>query len=463
MLMVECPRILKVKSNHASFLKWRKQWRINGLNMKLRQARPILSLNATFFPYGYVIYNELVNREDFPRARSKTPDSKKGENKHQHGLSDASMKKIKRALNMLAYIADEKPLYPDDPNCTIFFKINSVMLSLPSRQIHSDEFIKSKILDPFIKSCKFHFGMENYFWKAEAQDNGNIHFHLESDCYMDKDKLRHLWNHQLDRYGYIQAYREQQTEKHKDGFYYAKEQYKLDFKTKNKIQIDYQTQKNAYEKGVAHNWSDPNSTDIHSVVDVNNLAAYLCEYLAKKDLWKKSISKSDADAIKRMEKDNCPLAMIQALFPDCVKRSISGNVWNCSKKLKNTGMKIVDINQYRNEFDQMLATEVEKVINTPYCTVYIKKKEFQKSYPSAISELVSDHYCLMKYDCCSIPKHNILLQNEKALQEHFAANNRSRPTTSAVQDFQKCQRLRKLGRRSRQLKRRGKSQFQFRF
>ena len=36
-----------------------------------------------------------------------------------------------------------------------------------------------------------------------------------------------------------------------------------------------------FEYGKKTNWSDPNTTDIHSVYKINNLAAYLSKYMAK--------------------------------------------------------------------------------------------------------------------------------------------------------------------------------------
>ena len=258
---------------------------------------------------------------------------------------------------------------------------------------------------------------------------------------MDALAVRSLWNHQLDRYGYIVRYRENQIAKHKDGFYYDKAQYTINFKTKIKYPIDYKTQKAAYKKGTETNWNNPNTTDIHSITDVDNLAGYLVAYLSKKDLWKKSISTQDKKEISRMEKEKYPLEVIQKMFPECVKRSVSGKIWDCSKKLKNTGLKIENIDQYKQAFDEMIEFEVEKVFKSDYCTTYIKKPTHQKSFPSAIVELISDHYCLIKYDCCSIPKHKELLANEKELQENIAANNRSATITDEVRQLKRFRTL----------------------
>jgi|SRR5665213_74270 len=430
--------------------------------MKLRQAIPILSNNATFFPYGWCEYKVLQNREDFPRRSHYIPDSKKGQNKHKHSLSKGACKKVRNALNMLVYIADDKPIFPDNKDCKIFFKVNTCMMSLPSRQVHTDEQIKKLILDPFLKACKYHFGLTNYFWKSEAQDNGNIHFHLETDCYMEVNKFRSLWNHQLDRYGYIQAYRENQIEKHKSGFYYNKEQYKINFKTKEKTKISYIDQKKSYEKGMVNNWSDPNTCTVRSIINVNNLAAYLVTYLSKKDLWKKSISSEDKKAIARMEKEGIELEVIQKKFPHCVKRSISGKIWDCSSKLKNTGLKIENVDRFANELEYMKDNEVERILYHDNCTIYIKREEFQKMYPPALAELISDHYHLIKYDCCSINHHKILLENEKTLQELLIASHCSSTTENQMSNIQRLKRLQTPRRCKRPSKQHRQTTLQFR-
>ncbi len=431
--------------------------------MTSERIKPILTNNATIHPYGWTEYTVLHNRSDFARSCYKTPDSKKGENKHQHGLSTAAIKKVKLALNMLVYIADDKPIFPDDADCKIFFKVNTTTLTLPSLQIHSDEFIKSKILGPFLKACKYHFGMINYFWKAEKQDNGNIHFHLETDCYMEQNKLRALWNHQLERYGYVSRYSENQKEKHKDGFYYNKQQYKIDFKTKLKSKINYYDQKKAYDKGVSDDWSDPNSITIRSIVNVDNLAAYLCGYLAKKDLYKKDISQDDKKAIQQLEKEKVSFNIIAEKFPHCIKPSVSGKIWDCSSKLKNTGLKIESIEQYKDAFDYMKDNEVERVIYSDHCTTYIKKPEFQKMFPPALIDLVCEHYLYMKHDCCSLTRYSLNLHNEKKIQTIPAPSHSDSGIKEALRNIQEHGRPRKIKIRKQSFGRCRQASLQLRF
>ena len=391
--------------------------------MKLRQARPVLSNNATIHPYGWTEYKVLQNPEDFPRPSYHKIDNSKGENKHGYGISTNAAKSVKSAINMMEWLADEKPLFPDDPKCDIFWKLNLLTLTLPCKQIHSDKEMKKLLLDPFLKSCKYHFSLNLYFWKDEVQDNDNLHFHITTDTYMDKDQVRSLWNHQLDKYGYIDRYRQNQLEKHRDGFYYDKSQYKINFKDGNRQTIHHSTQKAAYIKGTAENWSNPNTTDIHPIHSVDNLSAYMVAYLSKKDIWKKSINMEHKKQIAKMEKEKIPIEEQIKKLPECAKRQIDGKLWDCSAKLKKCGLKIENVDRYASEFENMKEFNVEKVLIHDHCTIYITKKEFYKMYPAAIADLVRDYYELRKYDCMNIKDYYLNLHYEKEISEILAASN----------------------------------------
>ena len=69
-----------------------------------------------------------------------------------------------------------------------------ITLTLSSIQKHSDNFIKRYMLGAFIKSIKLNYGVKYYYWRAEKQKNGNIHFHLIVDKYIDYNSLRQKWN-----------------------------------------------------------------------------------------------------------------------------------------------------------------------------------------------------------------------------------------------------------------------------
>lgn len=79
-------------------------------------------------------------------------------------------------------------------------------LTLPSKQRHDDNFIKREILNKFIVSARYHGYVDDFFWRAEKQKNGNIHFHFLADRYFDKKILQNLWNRCLVKDGYIDEF-----------------------------------------------------------------------------------------------------------------------------------------------------------------------------------------------------------------------------------------------------------------
>jgi len=79
-------------------------------------------------------------------------------------------------------------------------------LTLPHDQIHSDNEIKRKCLMPFIQRMQREMGVEEWFWKAEPQGSGNIHFHLLLDRYIDAQNLQCYWNLSTEYLGYLTRY-----------------------------------------------------------------------------------------------------------------------------------------------------------------------------------------------------------------------------------------------------------------
>ena len=77
-----------------------------------------------------------------------------------------------------------------------------ITLTLSSTQKHTDKEVKRKMFDPFIKFLQNETGSNLYFWRAEKQENGNIHFHIIHDSYINKFKLQRRWNDIQSRNGY---------------------------------------------------------------------------------------------------------------------------------------------------------------------------------------------------------------------------------------------------------------------
>jgi hypothetical protein len=149
-----------------------------------------------------------------------------------------------------------------------------VTLTLPAEQAHEDKELARKLIKPFLQDLKRKKDIQNYLYVTERQKNLNLHWHLIIDKPIDHGQLRALWNKHLARLGYIDQYRKNQEWHHRNGF---KVRAELAHKWKEADQFA------AYCKGLAENWSNPNTTDIHSLKRVYNVPAYLTKYITKSD------------------------------------------------------------------------------------------------------------------------------------------------------------------------------------
>ena len=149
------------------------------------------------------------------------------------------------------------------------FRQSFITLTLPSEQIHSDVEIKV-CLDRFLTILRNNFKIKNYVWKAELQKNENIHFHLTIDKYIHYNALRYYWNKSINRLGYVDRYSVKMQKLSLNG--YAR----LRQKSINDV-------RDVYVRGVRSKWSTPNSIDVKSVRNNNDVSVYLSKYFAKAD------------------------------------------------------------------------------------------------------------------------------------------------------------------------------------
>lgn len=81
-----------------------------------------------------------------------------------------------------------------------------ITVTLSDTQKHDDRWVKRNILQEFLKALGRKKGIKFTFWKAEAQLNGNIHFHILIDRWIDQKFVQGLWNHYQRKAGYMDHY-----------------------------------------------------------------------------------------------------------------------------------------------------------------------------------------------------------------------------------------------------------------
>ena len=164
-------------------------------------------------------------------------------------------------------------------------------LTLPVKQFHTDNQLKQDLLNPFIKRLKNDFGVINYVWKAEPQKNGNIHFHLLIDRYIDHRLLLSYWDYSLEFLGYITAYAEQ------TGSLF------------------------------------PPASHIMRVPKDGSVAEYIAKYLSKAPEVRCSLKIVDGQRIKRVSYWT-EGRQLDGTILEFEQRPIQGRCWGCSDRLR---------------------------------------------------------------------------------------------------------------------------------
>ncbi|HAT81641.1 MAG TPA: hypothetical protein DCS17_09855 [Flavobacterium sp.] len=214
-------------------------------------------------------------------------------------ISDNARKRMKNGVNYMLYVTrrkQKKSRYTKTQNSE--YKITFATLTLPAKQNHTDNEIKKHCLNHLFTLLRQKYHIQSYIWKAEAQENKNIHFHIVLDRYIPYLRLRQMWNEILNKgkvkgvaepFDYVDRYQNSQKEFFKDGFKIRSEMlFRYNKKTQKK-----EAHWTAYKQQKAYNeqmilpeekrWTNPNSTDIHALKKIRSINAYLSQYMAKNE------------------------------------------------------------------------------------------------------------------------------------------------------------------------------------
>lgn len=199
-------------------------------------------------------------------------------------ISNKSSKRLRECIEALIYTSKWKHVVVKSNGKTFWYKNNFITLTLSSKQIHSDNYIVTEMLSKFLEAwCKRRAGLL-YVWKAEVQDNSNIHFHITTNTFIYWRDLQKRWNKYLSKHGYR---------------------------------------------------DNCNSTDVHAVEDKENLAKYLCSYFSKKDLYSKLLKRYHKIYSKKLILNNREYTVLPKKYLISIKRKLTCKLWGCSKLLSN--------------------------------------------------------------------------------------------------------------------------------
>lgn len=187
-------------------------------------------------------------------------------------LSKSTKRKMFDSINSMYELASKRRIKMQSGKEIYNFKCAFITLTLPSNQIHSDIDIKKELLNQILVELRKHAGMKNYVWKAELQKNGNVHFHIVTDVYVDFQNLRRRWNRCVNKLGYVDRYRERMSKMSLSEYHAMRGGGHGDAFVKSS---------QAFASGQSSKWSNPNSVDVRSVSNNKDLASYLGKYMSK--------------------------------------------------------------------------------------------------------------------------------------------------------------------------------------
>jgi hypothetical protein len=327
------------------------------INISENEANQLVQQNLdTVYTKRAIIRHDKITTYIKPLVKSpfKKAHTKSLENLQQpqyNGyISSATKSKVGKILETWYNIIEERRSRKKIKFEKIGYYITFLTLTLADKQIHSDKEIKRVLLDSYIQYLQRVHGVINYFWKAEAQKNGNIHFHLFIDKFIDKKEIQNSWNNTQNKLGYLDRY---------------------------------------FEK--TQDINAP-SSKIESIRDKKNGIGYLVKYSTK---TAKLLKKGDVfmgEKIKKdglydyYEKEGGGIIVFES-------RKLEGRVWGMSdvlrslepmniqfsytiEKLINEGIEKGKIRVFEKDYVQVFMGKITKIIREEATQLYFKIKDY---------------------------------------------------------------------------------------
>lgn len=241
----------------------------------------------------------------------------------QKAISFKSTSRIRNVIDLLLACSIRKKVVRIAPKKSFTYKVGFMTLTLPEKQKHTDREFHRLVFKPFIRVLQDKYNLGEYLWRAEAQDNTNIHYHLTINVFISVTALKNEWNKQLERGGYK-------------------------FKTEN------------------HRLA---TTQIKATHSIKNLAAYLCGYLTKKDCYTNK-GKEFIKLLQHKKGLQCDLPVDWfVLGGNWKKRRLDIKLWECSNNLRGVTLRLDFVTTEQKESVTDLKSIVKWSKNLDYFTV----------------------------------------------------------------------------------------------
>jgi hypothetical protein len=269
---------------------------------------------------------------------------------HNFEISENAYRTLKRKMSWLYYLAKPRHVVTYNGKDIFNFKMGFLTLTLPSKQRTPTAELTKNLFNQFLTEIRQKTKMQNYIWRLEFQKNGNAHYHIATDTYLDYFFVLKTWNRILSNAGYVEPY----TMKHTG---MSLSQYNSAYNPDGAI--EFKTMANRYAKGCKHSWTQPPTVDVKSVISNRAIANYIAKYFSK-----------DADSNSLCNELDTP------------ENSKSLRLWFCSRSLSklNSITNFCDAVEY-DIFSVVKCCQKIKTVIFKYATVFYY--DIQKLLPNS--------------------------------------------------------------------------------
>ncbi len=248
-----------------------------------------------------LIYYELL--DPMPGSAKSTITKKS----YSGDMSQGAAKRIQKAIDIFLQKTPEKWIYNPVTAKHQSFRLNFVTLTVSdSYNIDINEGYRN-LLKPFLRKIRKNTNL-SYIWKAEFQNRGQLHYHVTSNQFIHWQDIRTTWNNLQRKHRYLDSY------------------------------------------AIKHGHFDANSTDVHAVYKIKDIASYLSKYMKKPVFEPKKGSNSGKPKLAK------------------------GKVWDCSKDLKKQRFSFTPSNQQFAFLEELKQKKQCKFVELEHCMI-IKLKD----------------------------------------------------------------------------------------
>jgi len=274
-------------------------------------------------------------------------------------LTTGSKKRLTKAITLMVLMARAKWIFNEINQRMQFHKLSFITLTVSATQEKlSGREAYDKLLVHFIQWLRRTKNVTTYIWKLELQANGQIHYHITTPSFIAWQEIKDKWNNLQRAAGIIDQYRANQLEWHKDGFRVR------EWLLPN---WDEQAQYQAYLNGMATDWQEPNSIDVHAVEKIDDMAAYLCKEIAK----------------------------------ECQNQTATiGKIWDCSMNLKKNKLFSMEVTSDQDrKLEEWEANGKVEVVRGDYFNIYrFKENKVEDLLNPMQLKMFNDHLDYVKND-----------------------------------------------------------------